>query len=184
MYPSGSRHTEPQGVDFVENQQLRDCWKTVWPTSGRQQSWDGVAKLVAPGEQPTWLLIEAKANHSEFCTPPTTAKGDGRQKIQRTLNRVKRALGVHRDFSWLGNYYQHANRLAVLWFLNTNGQPAMFLDLLFTGDSFPDERRCLNSESEWQDLLNARSLTLGLSRQHPLSGYVYEAFLRVLSRSV
>ena len=45
MYPSGSRHTEPQGVDFVENQQLRDCWKTVWPTSGRQQSWDGVAKL-------------------------------------------------------------------------------------------------------------------------------------------
>ena len=182
LYPSEDRNKEPQGLNFIEDRQLRERWKTVWPTSGRQQSWDGVAKLRVPGKRPTWLLIEAKANHPEFCTPPTTAKGAGRQKIQRTLNRVKRALGVQRDFSWLGSYYQHANRLAVLWFLSTNGQKAIFLDLLFIGDRFPDKRRCPRTEAEWQDLLHARRLTLGLPKRHILSRNVHEVCLRVLRR--
>ena len=155
----------------------------MWPTSGRQQSWDGVATLVAPGGRWTWLLIEAKANHPEFCTPPTTAKDDGRKLIQKTLNRVKRALGVHRDFSWLGSYYQHANRLAALSFLNANGQPAMFLDLLFIGDRVPDGRRCPRTKAEWQELLTAQRLTLGLPKRHRLSTQIHEVYLPVSGRS-
>ena len=181
-YP-GSQVREPQGLSFVADRALRDDWRKVWPTSGRQQSWDGVATLVAPGGRRTWLLIEAKANHPEFCTPPTTAKDDGRKLIQKTLNRVKRALGVHRDFSWLGSYYQHANRLAALWFLNANGQPAMFLDLLFIGDRFPDGRRCPRSKAEWQELLTARRLTLGLPKRHRLSTQIHEVYLPVSGRS-
>ncbi len=94
-------------------------------------------------------------------------KDKGAGRFRKTLDRVKRALGVHRDFSWLGRAYQDANRLAALWFLNDNGQPAMFLDLLFTGDRFPDDRRCPRTKAEWQELLTARRLTLGLPKQHP-----------------
>ena len=183
MYPGPETLREPQGLSFVDDRELRDSWRTVWPTSGRQQSWDGVATLVVPGKRSTWLLIEAKANHPEFCTPPTRATGDGRKQIQRTLNRVKRALGVHRDISWLGSYYQHANRLAVLWFLHENSEPAMFLDLLFTGDRFPDGRRCPSTKAVWHELLHGRRLTLGLPKRHRLSPYVHEAFLPVLGRS-
>ena len=96
---------------------------------------------------------------------------------------MKRALGVHRDISWLGSYYQHANRLAVLWFLREHDQPAMFLDLLFMGDRFPDGRRCPHTKAEWQELLAARRRTLALPKRHPLSAQIHEVFLPVLDRN-
>ena len=45
--------------------------------------------------------------------------------------------------------------MAALSFLNANGQPAMFLDLLFIGDRFPDGRRCPRTKAEWQELKEA-----------------------------
>ena len=57
----------------------------------------------------------------------------------------------------------------MLWFLNENSQPAMFLDLLFMGDRFPDDRRCPRTKAEWRELVEARHLTLGLPKRHPLA---------------
>jgi hypothetical protein len=102
-------------------------------TRGRQQSWDAVG--TADGE---WLLVEAKANAPEFCSPATTAAGAGREKIEHALNRVKRGLGVHRRYSWTSSYYQYANRLAMLWFLRKRKVPARLLFIYFYGDKFPD----------------------------------------------
>ena len=179
IYPDETTRKEPQGLAFVEGEALQNRWKTIWPTRGRQQSWDGVALLHAPGRDAEWLLIEAKGNHPEFCSPPTGAKGDGRKKIEKALNRTKTALGVHRDFPWFGTYYQHANRLVVLSFLNKNGQPARLLELLFVGEQFPDRRPCPHSESDWRKLLEARRLTLGLPEHHSLTSRIHEVFLPV-----
>ena len=64
-----------------------------------------------------WVLIEAKANTVEFVTLPCAAakiprstmpEGTpvspkrGRDLIENTLNQVKRHLGVHRHYPWLG----------------------------------------------------------------------------------
>src|SRR4029450_7952280 len=79
-----------------------------------------------------WVLVEAMANHPEFCTPPCgAAKHGGRPQIQIALNPPKNHLGVDRDFSWLGSYYQPANRLASLYFLSTQSIRAHLVEILF-----------------------------------------------------
>jgi hypothetical protein len=132
-----------------------------------------------------WVLVEAKANHPEFCTPPCgAAKHGGRPQIELALNATKNHLGVDRDFSWLGSYYQPANRLASLYFLSTQSIRAHLVEILFVGDSFPDHRRCPQNESDWLQLLRARQLTLGLPDRHALSGQVHEVFLPIFSKPV
>ena len=64
LYPSVDTRKEPQGVNFVDDRQVRDQWKKFWPTSGRQQSWDGVAKLLSPGRL-------RNRNARTYCAAPT-----------------------------------------------------------------------------------------------------------------
>jgi len=128
---------------------------------------------------PTWLLIEAKANHPEFTGSPCGARtgSDARKKIESALGRVKRHLGVHRDFSWLGSYYQFANRLAALYFLQRRRISARLVFLYVVGDCFPDDRRCPSTPSDWEELFRARASTLGLPVDHPFSNLVHTVFL-------
>jgi len=183
VYPSADPSArEPEGLAFLcaESQDVLDRWKDFWPQTGTQQCWDGIARLET-GVATEWILIEAKANHAEFCTPPCgAARHGGRPQIEHALSATKGHLEVHRDFSWLGSYYQHANRLATLHFLSLQGISAHLLDVLFVGDEFPDHRRCPQSESEWRELLKARQLTLGLPDRHALSGQLHEVFLPAL----
>jgi hypothetical protein len=187
IYPStvDKSAREPEGLGFLppDSPALAN-WKEFWPQSGSQQCWDGVATLAADAGI-EWLLVEAKANHAEFCTPPCgAAKHGGRAQIERALSVAKRHLEVHRDFGWLGSYYQHANRLATLYFLSTQGIRAHLVEILFVGDSFPDHRRCPQDETEWRDLLRARQLTLGLPDRHLLSDQVHELFLPAIRKSI
>ena len=175
-YPlaASGRETEYQGLNFLppELSRVRAAWRDVWPTRGRQQTWDAVGRL---GD--AWLLVEAKANHPEFCSPPTTATGAGRAVIERTLGRVKRRLGVHRFFAWTGSYYQYANRLAMLWFLRDHGVDARLVGIYFIGDTFPDATPSPASRRVWEQLIDARRLTLGLPERHYLSEYERHVFL-------
>jgi hypothetical protein len=178
LYPYGSREKEPQGLDCLElNHPARAHWKEFWPQSGRQQSWDGVARLDTPTAGSEWILIEAKANHPELTGAPSRAKEEGLKRIEASLGEVKQHLGVHRDYCWTASYYQYANRLALLYFLRRNGVNARCVFLYFTGDRFPDRRPCPASEDEWKPLLEARNLTLGLTAAHRLSDYVCSVFL-------
>lgn len=177
---------EPQGLKFLKGQedqkQVLETWRAFWPQTGRQQSWDGVARLRVNGKLLDWLLIEAKATHPEFCSGPSHAsKKGGYKQIERALGRTKGHLGVHRDFPWLGTYYQYANRLACLYFLNSRASiPARLIGIYFTGDCFPDGRRCPESAEEWNDLIHARELTLGLSNHHPLKDRIHEVFIAAM----
>jgi hypothetical protein len=181
-YPSGvTEKREPEGLEFlIGNEEVLARWKEYWPQRGRAQTWDGIAKLDHGGGH-EWLLIEAKSNTVEFVTPPCGASKDGgRDQIEKTLNRLKAHLGVHRHFPWLGTYYQYANRLAVLHFLNDlSAVPARLLHVYFVGDTFPDGRECPSTEAEWQRLIEARRLTLGLRKKHPLTPRTHEIFLTV-----
>src|SRR4051794_22521794 len=91
-FPRSSAGTEREftGLEFLGDSTdpaLRAAWREFWPSRGRQQTWDAAALM--NGE---WLLVEAKANHPEFASPPCTAVGAGRRKIEKALNRVKREL--------------------------------------------------------------------------------------------
>jgi hypothetical protein len=175
--PSGTER-EYRGLEFLtlpEHREVRDEWRRFWPTSGRQPTWDAVGK--ADGE---WLLVEAKANVPEFTGAPSTASPDNLKQIQKALGKVKGDLGVHRHFSWVGSYYQYANRLAVLWFLRKHRVPAHLVFIYFTGDLFPDKRRSPRTRADWDTMIEARRLTLGLPRRHRLSKFDHHVVLPAL----
>jgi hypothetical protein len=182
VYPTGAEgEREPQGLEFLSDREdVQALWRDFWPQRGRGPTWDGVA-VVHANSSPEWVLIEAKANTVEFVTPSCGAvERGGREQIETALNRVKAALGVHRHYSWLGSYYQYANRLAVLHFLNEQARvPARLLHVYFTGDCFPDGRECPGSAEDWKQLIEARRITLGLPHKHLLSDRTHEAFVPV-----
>lgn len=189
IYPDPSllQMKEPRGMSFCPDTAVRSAWKDFWPQTGNQQTWDGLAKV---GDE--WLLMEAKANHPEFVGAPCAASFEksvnpqtlsSRQRIEKALNLSKKRLGVHRDFCWLGSYYQYANRIAALLFLANNGVRARLVFIHFCGDVFPDGRPCPTTEQEWAPLLEARRLTLGLPVSHALSDRVHEVFLKVPDRA-
>jgi hypothetical protein len=177
--PEGDK--EWKGMRFLSDDPLvAEKWKKFWPQRGNPPNWDAIARLDT-GDRPEWLLLEAKANHPEFCSPPSGALGSSKDTIRKALGRTKHYLGVHRDFPWLGTYYQHANRLACLYFLNIIADvPARLIFVYFMGDRFPDSRRCPQTEAEWHKLIESCHSTLGLPQKHNLSDRIHEVFLPVL----
>jgi hypothetical protein len=180
-YPTGQAgEREPEGLAFLRDREdLQPLWREFWPQRGRAQTWDGVARLHT-GAEVEWVLIEVKANAVEFVSPPCGAsKAGGRTAIEKSLGRVKAALGVHYHYPWLGTYYQYANRLAVLHFLMQANVAARLLHVYFMGDRFPDGRECPSTTERWQEMIEARRITLGLPQAHPLSDRTHEAFVQV-----
>lgn len=182
IYPESTAFTrEPRGIEFLRQEPRQSealkAWRTFWPQTGNPPNWDGVARDLRSGE---WLLFEAKANHPEFCSHVCGAGPKGRELIEAAMSRVKRHLAVHRDFQWLGTYYQYANRLTCLYFLNVlHKVPTRLVFIYFTGDKFPDGRWCPSNEAESRQLIRACHLTLGLSENHALGDKVHELFLPV-----
>jgi hypothetical protein len=173
---SGDR--EYRGIEFLDrsaHEHAYESWRDFWPTTGRRPSWDAVGRV---GNE--WLLVEAKANAPEFCSPSSAASPESRKKIVASLNKTKRALGVHRFFAWDGTYYQYTNRLTVLHFLREHGVRAHLIGLYFTGDRFPDNTPCPRTSADWNALLEARRLTLGLPKRHRLSRFDHHVFLPAL----
>lgn len=178
IYPdvTSQKTTEPKGLQFLRSdKRVSDLWRNFWPTTGNPPNWDAIARDTTSNE---WVLFECKANHPEFCSSVCGAKGQGKKTIEKALAKVKRFLGVHRDFHWLGTYYQYANRLACLYFLNVRANvPARLVLVYFLNDKFPDGRFCPPTEAAWRDLIRAAHLTLGLKEDHPLKDRVHEIFL-------
>lgn len=170
---------EPAGIEFLSpTNAVRQAWHDFWPTGGRQPSWDGIAK-VQYGGATEWLIVEAKANQPEFASPPSEASELSLKKIRESLKSTQIHLGVHRSFCWHGTYYQYANRLAFLYFLNVVARiPARLVFLYFMGETFPDRRPCPKSEERWKELINACHLTLGIPKQHALTDRVHDLFLK------
>jgi hypothetical protein len=171
------KEREFQGIDFLPPKVLaaiEAAWRDFWPSTGRKQSWDAIGRA---GDE--WFLVEAKANQPEFCSPGTGAGGKSRKQIERSLNKTKKSLGVHRYFSWIDSYYQYANRLATLAFLRDNNIDARLVFIYFVGDEFPDGTPCPDTERKWRRLIEARRLTLGLPTRHRLSPYEYDLFVPV-----
>jgi hypothetical protein len=180
VYPAGECQagvsSEPEGLGFVQDKNVLTLWSDFWPQKGKQPTWDGVARF--RHESGTeWVLIEAKANRPEFCSPPCGATA-GRKKIAEAMSKAKGFLKVHHRFPWLGTYYQYANRLACLYFLTQVAQtPTRLVFLYFYGDRFKNGTPCPRSEAEWQSIIHACHLTLGLPARHALSDFAADIFL-------
>jgi hypothetical protein len=101
-----------------------------WPKGGPQ--WDGLAK-VKRGDQTAYVLIEAKAHPGETQSS-CSASPDSLKKIQGSLRATQMHLGVPVK-DWTKDYYQTANRLAFLYFMNVRlDLPTWLAFVNFTDD--------------------------------------------------
>ena len=126
------------------------------------------------------LLVEAKANESELKSPGCGAGDKSLTTIKAALNKAKAHLGVPADFPWHETYYQFANRLASLYFLNEMMNiSARFLCVYFCGDRFPDGRACPQSPDHWMEPIRRTSERLGLPETHPYTSRVLKVFPNV-----
>jgi hypothetical protein len=172
IYPGKARN-EPKDLDFIQLSEARIAdWKRFWPSPGNRR-WDAVARC---GSE--WILIEAKANEGELCSPPCGAKEPRLSTIVRALEETKSYMGVAAAIPWHQKYYQYANRIAALYFMNVIAAiPTRLVFLYFTGDLFPDGRRCPKDQRDWDIAINHCHQRLGLPKSHKLSDRMHDIFM-------
>ncbi len=169
---------ELTALDFLDGRpQLQAAWAGFWPRTGTPINWDAVGWLTGSGP-PELLLVEAKANLQELRSS-TGSKGAGRALINASLDQVKQGLGVPASADWLNGYYQHANRIAVLWFLLQHGIPARLVNIYFVGDQGGTTRTCPTAASGWHTALDSRLRHLALPQKNQLARRIHTVFLDV-----
>ena len=179
------REGEWKRLDFISDDTLQKKLDLYWPTKGSSQNWDAIGRATISGEA-TWLLVEAKAHLAEVSRSGTTAKeSGGRPLIRKAFLDTLRELG-HGDTEatsladvWLQGFYQHANRLAALQFLQREGVPARLVHVYFCGDQHPTSKQCPSTPEQWQPLLREIHDELGLTGQSALEKRVHEIFVNV-----
>jgi hypothetical protein len=172
---------ELKGLEFLDaetNEPLLIRWAEFWPQTGTPPNWDAVGWLETVRGREV-LLVEAKAHLEELLSDCGASVESSRRKIDGALAEVKEHLGVPGDADWLNGYYQFANRLATLYFLNTNGLPARLVLLYFTGDEREDGKECPADESGWEEELKKQNGHLRLPPSHRLNDRVHKIFLPV-----
>lgn len=170
---------EWKGLDFVPDATTRAAWHTFWPQHAGIQNWDAVGHVKLNGRS-EWLLVEAKAHCAEIESSCGAKPEGGLEQIQGALDSTKAALGVERSRDWMNPYYQFCNRLAVLQFLESRGNPAHLLFVYFTGDS-ADGRDCPKDASDWQAAIAAQNAHVGLPVGHALQERIHKIFLPVFT---
>jgi len=53
------------GLEFIQDTQVQERWKSFWPQTGNAQNWDAVGKIHF-GKTAEWLLVEAKGHIGEI----------------------------------------------------------------------------------------------------------------------
>lgn len=148
-----------------------------WPRGG--PVWDALATLKGKDGSHGVIILEAKSHLSELCGSNYAcgAKGKSLEKITTSMNVVKRAVGVKPEVDWLGDYYQHANRIAHLYFLNAACEiPAWLVLLYFLGDI--DQQGPMIVD-EWIQRLTLLRSQMGIPKHHLLDERILPVFAHV-----
>ena len=111
-----------------------------WPSIGPQ--WDALAIVYGADGSEGVILAEAKANTSELGGYQYACQAESQNsiaKIQASFTIVKEALGADIDSDWLGDYYQYANRIAHLYFLQEICEVPTWLVYLYFVNGWENE---------------------------------------------
>lgn len=141
----------------------RPALKAFWPSGG--PVWDGLAKIVRPGTGAVgYVLVEAKSYPAEVLGGGCKATKESRATITASLAAASRWLGEEshtwetRAESWMGEFYQSANRIAHVYFLRERlGLEAYMVNVCFTGDP-----RTPTTEAQWVAAKGEFSKRLGI----------------------
>lgn len=131
--PLSSQNYQEYRDDFLDALglgQFNAARAQFWPNGGPQ--WDGLAKVKNQHET-GYVLVEAKAHPGETHST-TQASKESLKKINGSLKVTQMHLQIPRK-DWTKNYYQTANRLAFLYFMNVQlDLPTWLVFINFTDD--------------------------------------------------
>jgi len=169
---------EYQDRKFLDKVNLSDSYpqlKQFWPNGG--PVWDGLATVSGMNREKGVILVEAKSHLGEVINLNYSCRASpkSRTRIDSSLNVVKSALGVREQVDWLGDVYQHANRIAHLYFLRFIAKiPSWLIFLYFVGDK---EQNGPDTRSGYTETLTIVNAKLGLPDKHMLSEYMANVFI-------
>ncbi len=169
---------ELKGLEFLpDSPKVQEAWAAYWPQGRGIHNWDAVGVVTSNGED-ALVLVEAKANVEELRSDCQAKEGgSGLAVIERAFRQTKERLGVEASANWLCSYYQYANRIAALNFLDEQGVSAHLLFIYFTGDRVP-KKTCPSTEEEWYSALEEQTQHLGLPEEHALKARIHAMFLQ------
>jgi hypothetical protein len=141
-----------------------------WPARG--PVWDALGV----GPNGMRVLVEAKAHISEIAADGTGASAPSKKVINAAFDQVKLALKVDKNADWTGPLYQHANRLAHLWWLRQQGEDAHLVFLYFVN---ADDVGGPATVERWNGAIELEEKVLGVGKRHVLRKYVHHVFFDV-----
>jgi len=152
--------------------------REFWPRGG--PVWDGLSTITGKDASKGVILLEAKSHIGEVIGHQYRCKAKSPtslNKISTSLDLVKSCLKVNRECDWLGDTYQHANRIAHLYFLRfIAGVPTWLVFLYFLGNT---TKNGPESAEGYGEVLSEVTAKLGLPDKHVLSDYIVQVFLEV-----
>ncbi len=164
------------GIEFLKpNRNIESAWNAYWPQSGTAQNWDAIAKL---GEE--WILVEAKARAGEMQSDCGASSALSKTKIEKAFEETKSYFGIMSSDDWTKKYYQKANRISFLHFLEMNDIKAKMLFIYFVnGFEKQGTTESVGSEYEWQCLINEQDNYLGIEDNLKLKNLIRNLFIDV-----
>ena len=177
---ASDNYTEYQDEKFLKVigcQRFSSKLTDFWPSGG--PVWDALARVRGRTAGEGVILAEAKSHIPELGNPSYTCKAQGKslEKIRNSLATVKQVLEVKSEADWTGEFYQYANRLAHLYFLNIVGQvPTWMVFIYFVGDT---EQNGPLTVAEWAVALDEMKAKLGLPQYHLLEQQIISIFAPV-----
>lgn len=108
--------------------------KQFWPARG--PIWDGLGIVQSSGSQRGLVLLEARSHVGELKSSLRVKSLESREKITARIIEVKAEVGSMSAVEvWTNRYYQMANRLCFLYFLNEQlGIPTWLVFCNFVND--------------------------------------------------
>lgn len=161
-------------LQAVGRADLTGALREFWPKGGAH--WDALATLHLRGGGQGILLVEAKSYVEEMKSRMKAKARKSVEKIRAALTSTKRWCGAAPDADWTQPYYQLANRLAHLAFLEERGVKVWFVQLCVVGDPHAPTTR-----AEWGGGIAVALERLGIERIP--SGRVGDVFLPGRARS-
>ncbi len=146
-------------LQYPNYERISKMWGDFWPKKGHRPSWDGIFQ-----QDEVLYIVEAKA-HTEELENPTNAKDENSMKIikkafeQVTHNPSKAEL-------WLkSKYYQLANRIALVHFLNSQGIKAKVCYIFFLNGYLKDTTMNVIDEKVFHQAFEEECNTLQLTTE-------------------
>lgn len=174
---------EYRDVEFLSGSEafdeIAEDFRLYWPTSRNTQNWDGVAK-----QGNMWILAEAKARIKEIESDCGASDLGSLELIGRAFEQTINAYNINASADvWKLRYYQKANRIAFLNFLEHHGVEAHLVFIYFmNGYDNGTSSESVKHKGEWEAAIEREDKYLGIFGNQVIASKISNVFIDVRSR--